>query len=189
MVGTFRSGHKFFGSPIPLGIFLIREEYKQPFTKEYIQYIQTPNVTIPCSRSALNTLIFWWMITTTRQEEWRRQAITLLRNADYLYQQFQKRHYPAWLNPCSNIVYFKAPSPDFSRHWTLALCNCPKLGQLAHIVVMQHVTLKKIDEFLRAWDSEMKQEGVRSHRRGKISPRDSVTCRFLVEQWQDRNGQ
>lgn len=149
------SGHKFFGSPTPLGIFLIRYEHIYALDAEYIEYIHTHNVTIPCSRSALNTLIFWWTVTTIPKEEFANQAETNIRNAQYLYQELQEREYPVWLNPYSNTVFFKAPSKALSKKWTLSLYTCPKLGPLAHAIVMQHVDKTIIDEFLRDLDREI----------------------------------
>ena len=148
------SGHKFFGSPTPLGIFLIREEHTRALEAEYIEYIHTNNLTIPCSRSALNTLIFWWIISTTSQVDFTNQATLLVENAFYLYTQLKKRRYPVWLNPYSNTVFFKAPSRELCQRWTLSLFTCPKLGPLAHAIVMQHVDRDMIDDFVREMDQE-----------------------------------
>jgi histidine decarboxylase len=148
------SGHKFFGSPTPLGIFLIRQEHMSALEGEYIEYIHTHNLTIPCSRSALNTLIFWWTLATVPKEDFQRQAQQIVGNAHYLYQQLRLRNYPVWLNPYSNTVYFKAPSPEICSRWTLSLFTCKRLGPLAHAIIMQHVTRDKINEFLRDFDRE-----------------------------------
>lgn len=148
------SGHKFWGSPIPLGIFLIREEHTKDMQAEYIEYIHSYNMTIPCSRSALNTLIFWWIISTTPKKEFIKEATQIIDNATYFYQELSKRHYPVWLNPYSNTLFFKAPSQELCKRWTLALYTCPKLGLLAHAIVMQHVDREMIDEFLGDLDQE-----------------------------------
>lgn len=149
------SGHKFFGAPTPLGIFLIRYEHIHTLEAEYIEYIRTHNLTIPCSRSALNTLIFWWHISTVSQKEFTRQAIQIIENAIYFYEQLRKRNYPAWLNPYSNTLYFKAPSLDLCRQWTLSLFTCRQLGPLAHVIIMQHVTREIIDAFLKDFDRDI----------------------------------
>ncbi len=148
------SGHKFFGSPVPLGIFLTRSPHMKMLEAEYIEYIRSPNVTIPCSRSSLNTLIFWWLITTTPVQEFIREAERILDLARYFYEELKKRKYPAWLNPYSNTLYFKAPSLALSRRWTLSLCSCRHLGPLAHAIVMQHVNKEMIDHFLEELDKE-----------------------------------
>ena len=148
------SGHKFFGSPTPLGIFLIRHDYIYEIKAEYIEYIHTQNLTIPCSRSALNTLILWWTITTTPKDEFVRQAKSILEKAYYFYQQLQMRNYPSWLNPFSNTIYFKAPSPELCKRWTLSLYTCRHHGPLAHAIIMQHVTKEMINQFMRELDRE-----------------------------------
>jgi histidine decarboxylase len=152
------SGHKFFGSPIPLGIFLIREKYIHPEETDYIEYIHSHNITIPCSRSALNTLILWWTATTTPREELTKEAIQIIESARHFYREFQKRRYPAWLNPYSNTVFFKSPSSQFCQHWSLSLMTCPKLGPLAHAIMMQHVDKKMMDEFFYELDQELKDK-------------------------------
>lgn len=159
------SGHKFFGSPTPLGVFLIRQKYIAALEGEFIEYIHTRNLTIPCSRSALNTLIFWWIIATTPKEEFNRQAHQIIGNAHYLYQQLRLRDYPAWLNPHSNTVYFKAPSRSICSHWTLSMFTCRRLGALAHIIIMQHVTRDKINEFLQELDRERYSPRFRERRK------------------------
>lgn len=148
------SGHKFFGSPIPLGIFLIRYQYIYALDAEYIEYIHTHNVTIPCSRSSLNTLIFWWLISTTPKEEFVKEVAHMMENTHYLYTELQKRQYPVWVNPYSNTVYFKALPLEFCKRWSLSLFTCSKLGPLAHAIIMQHVDKEMIDSFLKDFDRE-----------------------------------
>lgn len=148
------SGHKFFGSPVPLGIFLIRDEYIRSLEAEYIEYLHTSNLTIPCSRSSLNTLIFWWLISTNTKNDFVQQSKNILENANYLYKQLEMRKYPSWLNPFSNTVFFRAPSKELCKKWVLSLFTCRRLGPLAHVVVMQHVTKRMINEFLQELDLE-----------------------------------
>lgn len=142
------SGHKFFGSPIPLGIFLIREHYKNELHADYIEYIHSHNTTIPCSRSALNTLILWWIVTTTSREEFVTEVDQIMVNTHYLYKKLWVSGYPVWQNEHSNTVFFRAPPLEISEKWTLSLQTCSRLGQLAHAVIMQHVDRKLIDEFI-----------------------------------------
>ena len=142
------SGHKFFGSPTPLGVFLTKAKYATELKGDYIEYIHSQNITIPCSRSSLNTLIFWWTLMTTPQTEFKKAADKMIEHAEYFYGELKKRNHPVWLNPHSNTVFFKAPSQEVVDHWTLSTYTCPKLGPLAHAIVMPHVTKEMIDEFL-----------------------------------------
>ena len=84
----------------------------------------------------------------------RTEANQILDNAVYLFAELKKRHYPVWLNPHSNTVYFKAPSLPLCRRWSLSLMTCRCLGHLAHAIVMQHVDRKMIDQFLEELDEE-----------------------------------
>jgi len=143
------SVHKFFGSPFPMGIFMMRKAALKELSKDYIEYISAENITIPCSRSSFNTLLFWWIMRTKSVASWSRDAEQMMENADYLYRELKKREIPAWRNPDSNIVYFRSPTDKICEKWSLAQIHCQDLGYLAHIVVMQHVTKEVIDSFLK----------------------------------------
>lgn len=142
------SGHKFFGAPIPMGVFLCRKELLESLQGEYIEYIDTQNVTIPCSRSSLNTLILWWTMMTTAKETFVEETQMILENAAYLHRRLREIGYRSWLNLYSNTVYFECPSSEVCKKWCLAKMTCPHYGSLAHVVVMQHVTREVIDRFI-----------------------------------------
>ncbi|MDR3623972.1 MAG: histidine decarboxylase [Chlamydiales bacterium] len=142
------SGHKFFGSPVPLGVFLIRRELMESMEQEYIQYLNSHNMTIACSRSSLNTLIFWWTLTTVHFDTFQEEAIKILENAIYLYNALKAVNYPVYLNPYSNTVFFKEPIQAVKEKWSLASVNCPHYGRLSHVVVMQHGIKEHLDEFV-----------------------------------------
>jgi hypothetical protein len=57
-------------------------------------------------------------------------------------------------NEYSNTVFFRRPSPEICREYTLALGNDERFGgELAHVVVMQQVTKEKIDAFIKKLQS------------------------------------
>ena len=151
------SGHKFFGSPIPYGVFLTRKQHIDILNTDYIDYLAQKNSTIACSRSSLNSLLLWWTLKTTDHSEFSQEASLMLQNANYLYAQMKQRNWPVWLNPYSNTVFFRAPSPKMCDYWTLACMHCRHLGPLAHIVVMQHVDQATLDHFLSDLDQELLQ--------------------------------
>ena len=105
---------------------------------------------INCSRDAVQPLKFWWLIQTVGYEQWAKQAKQILTNTAYLQKQLQNINWPCWRNEYSNTVFFKRPSNDICATYNLALGyddHCG--GELAHIVVMQHVTKDKIDRFIQ----------------------------------------
>lgn len=69
----------------------------------------------------------------------------------YLKSELDKTGWPCWSNEYSNTVFFKRPSQDICDEYVLALGYDERFGgELAHVVVMQHVTKGKIDQFISA---------------------------------------
>lgn len=63
--------------------------------------------------------------------------------ARYLQNRLRDAQINTMLNKFSNIVIFERPlDDDFIRRWNLA-CN----GNIAHVVVMQHITIEMLDSF------------------------------------------
>ena len=143
------SGHKFFGIDEPAGIFITTRRVLSEQNPVHIAYLNDEVATLACSRSALAALKLWWKIQNTGLQNYQQQSQQLLDNAHYLKHRLDAINYPAWLNPCSNTVYFKRPSSWIMEKWLLAPDSDPRLGgYLAHVVVMQHVTVDIIDEFV-----------------------------------------
>ena len=143
------SGHKFFGIDSPCGLFLCTREVYDNQTDYNVTYLNGNMRMINCSRDALQPLKFWWLIQTVGFDGWARQAIQMKECAAYLKQQFDAINWPCWVNDYSNTVFFKRPSPEIVKKYTLAQGYDENFGgELAHVVVMQHVTKEKIDEFI-----------------------------------------
>ena len=136
------SGHKFIGSPIPCGVVLTRNSFINKVNKE-IEYLDIHDTTIMGSRSGFTPLVLWYAIKTRGDMGFKKEIEVCLENTNYLYQQLYKKQYPVWKNKFSNTVYFKRPSEDIINKWQLA-----KQNDIAHVVVMQHVTKEKIDSFV-----------------------------------------
>ena len=140
------SGHKFFGIDSPSGLFLCSREVYDNQNNFNVTYLNSNMRMINCSRDAIQPLKFWWLIQTVGYDNWKKQAQQMMECASYLKQQLDKIGWPAWQNEYSNTVFFKRPSAEIIERYTLALGNDERFGgELAHIVVMQHLTKKKID--------------------------------------------
>lgn len=136
------SGHKFIGSPIPYGIVLTRRSYVHKL-ETTIEYIGSNDSTIIGSRNGLAALLLWYAIQT-RGQSFNQEVSTCLQNAQYLHKCLLQMGYSSLLNEFSNIVVFENPGIELCRKWQLAT-----QGNLAHIVVMQHICVEKIDNFIR----------------------------------------
>lgn len=95
-------------------------------------------------------LKFWWLIQKVGYDKWSEQANGMIDCTAYLQQELTHIGWPCWRNEYSNTVFFKRPSPEVCRKYNLALGYDEHFGgELAHVVVMQHVTKAKIDGFIK----------------------------------------
>lgn len=145
------SGHKFFGIDSPSGLFLCTKETYDSQDNFRVTYLNGNMKMINCSRDAVQPLKFWWMIQKVGFEQWSKQANQMMECTAYLKAQLDKIGWPCWSNQYSNTVFFKRPSQQICDEYVLALGYDERFGgELAHVVVMQHVTKEKIDQFIAA---------------------------------------
>ena len=145
------SGHKFFGIDSPSGLFLCTKETYDNQDNFQVTYLNGNMKMINCSRDAVQPLKFWWMIRKVGFEQWSKQANGMMECTAYLKAQLDKIGWPCWRNEYSNTVFFKRPSKEICDEYVLALGYDERFGgDLAHVVVMQHVTKEKIDKFIAA---------------------------------------
>jgi len=143
------SGHKFFGMDEPAGLFITTMDVRNNQEVYDVPYLNTDMFMINCSRSAIAPLKFWWIIRHTGIEGFTEQATGMLERAAWLKSELDRLGWPAWLEPMSNTVYFKRPAEPIMERYALAPDYDERLGgELAHIVVMQHVTAEQLQLFL-----------------------------------------
>lgn len=149
------SGHKFFGIDSPSGLFLCTRDVYENQADFNVTYLNGNMRMINCSRDAVQPLKFWWLIQKVGTKKWSKQAERIMKCTAYLKQQLDKIGWPAWVNEYSNTVFFKRPSAQVVSTYSLAQGYDEQFGgNLAHIVVMQHVTKQKIDSFVNALKAE-----------------------------------
>jgi histidine decarboxylase len=152
------SGHKFFGIDSPSGLFLCTRKVYDNQHNYNVTYLNSNMKMINCSRDAVQPLKFWWLIQKVGYDQWSKQANGMIECTAYLQNELTKIDWPCWRNEYSNTVFFKRPSPEICRKYNLALGYDEYFGgELAHIVVMQHVTKEKIDTFIEALKGEISQ--------------------------------
>lgn len=149
------SGHKFFGIDSPSGLFLCTKEIYDSQVDYDIAYLNKNMRMISCSRDAISPLKFWWLIQKVGADGWTKDAAQIVENTAYLKQRLDEIGWPAWVNEYSNTVFFKRPSEELVAVYNLAKNYDDNFGgELAHVVVMQHVTKAKIDKFIEALQKE-----------------------------------
>jgi histidine decarboxylase len=145
------SGHKFFGIDSPSGLFLCTRKVYDNQNNFNVTYLNGNMKMINCSRDAVQPLKFWWLIQKVGYDEWSKQANGMLECTQYLQQELTRIGWPCWRNEYSNTVFFKRPTKEICSKYNLALGYDERFGgELAHVVVMQHVTKEKIDGFIKA---------------------------------------
>ena len=144
------SGHKFFGIDSPSGLFLCTRKVYDNQNDFNVTYLNGNMKMINCSRDAVQPLKFWWLIQKVGYEGWSKQANGMMDCTAYLQQELTRIGWPCWRNEFSNTVFFKRPAPEVCSTYDLALGYDENFGgELAHVVVMQHVTKAKIDRFIQ----------------------------------------
>jgi histidine decarboxylase len=135
------SMHKFLGVPLMSGIVLAKKHHVEK-VKNKVEYINSHDTTISGSRNGHSPLYAWYAIKKYGKEKLKADAEQCLENAQYLHSKFKSAGYKSNLNEFSNTVYFEKPHDEVVSDWQL---SC--YGDIAHVVVMQHVDKTKIDEF------------------------------------------
>ena len=144
------SGHKFFGIDSPSGLFLCTRRVYDNQNNYNVTYLNGNMKMINCSRDAVQPLKFWWLIQKVGYDGWSEQANGMMDCTAYLQQELTRIGWPCWRNEYSNTVFFKRPAPEICSKYNLALGYDEHFGgELAHVVVMQHVTKAKIDTFIQ----------------------------------------
>ena len=116
-----------------------------------VTYLNGNMKMINCSRDAVQPLKFRWMIQKVGFAQWSKQANQMMECTSYLKAQLDKIGWPSWSNQYSNMFFFKRPSQEICDEYVLALGYDERFGgELAHVVVMLHVTKAKIDQFISA---------------------------------------
>ncbi len=149
------SGHKFWGLDEPAGLFICTPYVRDNIDPFKVEYLKDAVPTITCSRSAISSLKLWWKITFSEPDVFEKQAAQLVANAEYLHGELQKLGIPSWLNEYSNTVFFRRPGRAIMDYYGLAPDVHPDQGELAHVLIMQHVRRELLDEFIAALKAEL----------------------------------
>lgn len=141
------SWHKFIGSKYAAWIFICRKSLRDEVMnkrRSNSEYIGTRDITISGTRNA-HSPIYLADSILKRQHQFGSEISQCLTNSDYLIESINRHmpRYQPWRNPYSTTVVFSKPSDRIVKKYSLA-CT----WNIAHVVVMQHVSKALIDEFV-----------------------------------------
>lgn len=137
------SGHKFFGIPLPCGIYLMRDS-DRPYPLRAATYTGSPDHTWSNSRSGFAALCLWYLLRHYGFDRLRERADLARELAGYTHQRLIDIGWPAWRpNPHGFTVVLQTPPPAVLATWPL-----PEHGPVSHIICMPGLTSDRIDAFL-----------------------------------------
>jgi histidine decarboxylase len=135
------SGHKFFGTPVPCGVVLMRESTRRQ--AQHIAYTATLDTTVTGSRSGQAAALLWYAIATYGRDGHRARTAAARELAAYTTQQLTAMNWPAWRHPDAFTVVLRTPDSAVTKKWLLATD-----GASSHTICMPGITKGQIDAFL-----------------------------------------
>ncbi|MEU4594681.1 MULTISPECIES: histidine decarboxylase [Micromonospora] len=135
------SGHKFFGTPTPSGVVLIRDHLRTHGSR--VAYTATADTTITGSRCGLAAALLWHAIATHGREGHRWRATAGRRLAAYTTDRLNAAGWPAWRHPHAFTVVLPTPPEQVRKKWLLATD-----GDTSHLICMPGITRGQIDAFV-----------------------------------------
>ncbi len=135
--------HKFFGIPIPSGIFLCEKKFIENINTE-IEYIFSKDRTLSGSRNGHSALFMNYLIETKGIEGFKEDIYYCLELTDYFIEEYEKRiKKKAWKNKNSITIIIDRPSDSVVSKWQLACEN-----NISHIIILPHITKEILNNFL-----------------------------------------
>ncbi len=148
--------HKMLQAPYGTGIFLIRKDMMKYAQTDAASYVTGADCTISGSRSGANAIAIWLIFAAYGRHEWFEKCSILERRTTWLAKELDKRGIGYFRSPLSNIITIHA------RQITRALAlqfglvpNDHKNPLWFKIVVMDHVTIEKLEYFLAELDEQV----------------------------------
>ena len=147
--------HKMLQAPYGTGIFLIRKDWMKYAQTDAASYVTGADCTISGSRSGANAIAIWMIFAAYGRHEWFEKCSTLERRTSWLAKELTKRGIQYFRFPLSNIITMKAQqiSADLGLKFGL-VPDDHNNPEWLKIVVMEHVTIEKLEVFLEELDCE-----------------------------------
>lgn len=141
--------HKMAQSPYGTGIFLIRKGFIHYATTKQASYVEGEDCTLIGSRSGANAIAVWMILSTYGPNGWFEKIFVLQKRTDWLCDQLRKLKMDFFRDQNSNIVTVRTSSisAELAHKYHLVPDN-HHAANWYKIVVMEHVTLDKLEPFI-----------------------------------------
>lgn len=141
--------HKMLQAPYGTGIFLSRKGLiSYAMTKE-ASYVEGEDYTLIGSRSGANAVAIWMILMTYGPHGWFEKILILLNRSKWLCDKLDKLGIEYYSHKESNIVTMKSKfiDPAIAKKYGLVPDNHHK-PEWYKIVIMDHVTIEKMEPFI-----------------------------------------
>jgi len=146
--------HKMVQAPYGTGVFLIRKGWMDFATTKEASYVQGEDCTISGSRSGANAVAIWLIFAKYGYHGWFEKMLILQKRADWLCDRLNELKLPFYRNAFSNIITLVATGiPEELVHKYGLIPDNHHAPSWYKIVVMEHVTIDKLEDFLNDFGS------------------------------------
>jgi len=141
--------HKMAQAPYGTGIFLIRKGLMHHATTKEASYVEGEDSTLIGSRSGANAVSIWMILSKYGPHGWTEKIFILQKRTDWFCAELDALKITYFRNPHSNIVTIRSSfiNHEMAERFGLVPDSHTKPSWFK-IVVMDHVTLEKIEPFL-----------------------------------------
>ena len=153
------SGHKFFGSPFPSGIVLVKASHRSRIAR-HIDFLATSDATISGSRSGHAALVLWYAIHRHGRDGLSKRTQAARAVAAYAKKRLDELGWTAYRHPHAFTVVLETPPEPVQRKWALATTE-----GWSHLIAMPGITATIIDEFISDLAEAIAPNG-HQHQRG-----------------------
>lgn len=143
--------HKMAQAPYGTGIFLARKGLIQYANTQSASYVEGEDFTLIGSRSGANAIAAWMILSKHGPYEWSEKIYILQKRTDWMCKQLNELKIGYFRDKRSNIITIHSEfvSPLIAKKFGLVPDNHKK-PQWYKIVVMEHVTIEKMQQLIDA---------------------------------------
>lgn len=143
--------HKMAQAPYGTGIFLVRKDLIGYTTTESASYVEGEDCTLIGSRSGANAVAIWMILAKNGPFGWFEKIFILQKRTDWMCEQLNELGIEYYRHPFSNIITMKRQyiKPEIAKEFGLVPDNHHD-PVWYKIVVMDHVTIEKLNGLLEA---------------------------------------
>lgn len=148
--------HKMLQAPYGTGIFLARKGWMNYAHTDHASYVQGGDSTLCGSRSGANLVAAWMILQQYGRTGWAQKIQTLLDRTSRICAALDAHHIAYFRHPAMNLITIQASA--FPASLAAAFMLVPDVHDHASwykIVVMDHVTEARVDEFLQALEAAL----------------------------------